>query len=198
MSPPPHLRLVTTNPAAKPWEGDLDDRNFQTLARVTGEDYKRHAIEFLERNATASHATVRINRTRYLELWPIDAILTLNAGPCALISHGCFDDTRLAGLRRTDTVIKMLGTIHSLAAANQMPVLVLTSHLPEAGSRAARLLATASTHLGNALLDVIATSGDFAGTRRLHHLLEAATFIPTDAPWRHADDQLQLFTTGGT
>jgi hypothetical protein len=183
-------------PDTGPWEGDLDDTNFQTLARATGDDFKRHAIEFLQQHADTT--ALHINRTRYLELWPIDAIITLNAGPVALISHGCFDNTRLAGLKRTDTVIKMLGTIHSLAAANQYPVLVITSHLPEPNSRAARLLAAASTHLGPALLDVIATTADFAGSRRLHHLLHTNTFTPTDAPWRHANNQLQLFATGGS
>jgi hypothetical protein len=193
-----HLRLVTTEPAETPWEGDLEDGNFQTLARATGDDYKRHAITFIQRNADTIGAPLHITRTRYLELWPVDATLTVTAGQFALISHGCFDNTRLAGLRRTDTVIKMLGTVHSLAAANQMPVLVVTSHLPEIGSRAARLLAAASAQLGTALLDVVATNGDLPGTVRLHSLLTATTFMPTDAPWRKADNQLQLFATGGS
>ena len=192
-----HLRLVTSEPPATPWEGDLHNGNFQTLARATGDDYKRHAIAFLQRNADTIGAPLHITRTRYLELWPVDATLTVTAGQCALISHGCFDNSRLAGLRRTDTVIKMLGTVHSLAAADQLPVLVITSHLPEPGSRAARLLTAASTHLGDALLDVIATSADLPGTQRLHTLLTATTFTATDAPWRHADNQLQLFATGG-
>jgi hypothetical protein len=193
------LRLVSNETVEQPWQGDLDDANFQTLARVTGDDFKRHAIDFLEKQARAAGVPVRFTRTRYLGLWPVDAIIELPAGPCALIAHGCFDDGRLAGLKRTDTVIKMLGTLHSLAAEQQHPALVITSHLPHPNSRAARLLAAASTQLGAALLDIIATTHDFAGTRRLHTLLTATTLTPPDAPWRQQHHhQLDLFTHGGT
>jgi hypothetical protein len=199
----PRDETSTTDPApgSPRWEGDLGGGHFQTLSRVTGDDFKRHALDFLYQTAAAVDAPVSIDRVRYLDLWPIDAMVTTVTGQrFALISHGCFDDTRLAGLRRSDTVLKMLGAIHSIAAERLAPVVVLTSHLPDPGSQAGRLLAASAAQLGVAFVDVVATSNDFAGTRRLQVLLRQPVLGPNvDAPWRRngTSRQLDLFTQGG-
>ncbi len=198
---PHHLQLVTATtppPDLEPaWEGDLDGASFQALSRATGREFKHVALDHVVQVASTAGVPVTVRRCRRLDVYPIDAVVTTATGhQLIVVAHGCIDDSPTAGLRRVDTVQKTLATVYGLAADGHAPVLVLTSHLPDPDSQPARLLARAGEHLGDRLLDVIATTEDFAGTRRLARILTTGPALDLCAPWRDLGRgrQLQLFT----
>jgi hypothetical protein len=199
-----HLQLVTNTtppPNKAGWEGDIEGASFQALGRATGREFKHVALDHVMQVSTAAGADVTIRRCRRLDVYAIDALITTHTGhELVVLAHGCIDDSTTAGLRRVDTVQKALATAYGLAADQQPPVLLLTSHLPEPDSQSARLLTRAGEHLDGRLIDVIATSEDFAGTRRLTRLLTSPPEADLRAPWRNSERgrQLQLFTATPT
>jgi hypothetical protein len=130
---------------------------------------------------------------------PDSSTLTTATGERLIVlAHGCIDDGPNAGLRRVDTTQKLLATCYGLHAEQSLPCLVITSHLPEPRSQSARLLAAGARHLGDHLVDVIATNADFAGALRLQRILTSTTpeFV-SDVPWRTCTrpQQTELFPT---
>ena len=110
-----------------------------------------------------------------------------------VLMHGTVDDSKRAGLRRTDTVKKVGFDVQLLRDLTSLPVLVVTSHLAAAG--AAAELADVVRGWAD---DLVALRGDLRGLRRL-----AGHFggpVPTDPPTPRlveddvvADEQLRLF-----
>ena len=99
--------------------------------------------------------------------------------------HGTPDrtDRPQAGMRRTDTMLKFgfkALRLHQLGAPH--PLLLITSHLPKAGTASAFLL----TELTEVLLDAVATVGDLGGQQRLRHYFTAGDPLTErlPAPWR--------------
>ena len=196
----PHSPTNGSTPTGSvPWEGDLGDNTFQSFARVNGAEFKRIAITRLLDTAAAIGASVSIDPVRYAGIYPIDGVLTTGSSARLIVlAHGCIDDGPNAGLRRVDTTQKLLATCYGLHAEQSLPCLIITSHLPEPRSQSARLLAAAARHLGSHLVDVIATTTDFAGALRLQRLLTSTSFdVEGDAPWRTftRPQQNELFPT---
>jgi hypothetical protein len=197
-----HLQLVnnTTSGVARSgqaWEGDLNGASFQQLARATGAEFKHLALDHIAQVAVAAGVTVNIRRRQRVDVWAVDAIVTMPANiEVIVLVHGCIDTTPTAGLRRVDTTLKALASTYGLVAQQQRSVLIVTSHLPDPGSQSARLVARAGEHLGGRLLDVIATSEDFAGTLRLtRYLTSGVVDADMGAPWRQlSGGQMQLFS----
>ncbi|HEV2368758.1 MAG TPA: hypothetical protein VGR90_02720 [Acidimicrobiales bacterium] len=105
-----------------------------------------------------------------------------------VLARGTQDDTKTAGLRRLDTVQKLGFVATHLSLEQRLPILVVTSHLPSRGSTAGIQLAK----LGPFVADVIATTGDFRGYRRLLALLRDRSEGTGQAPWRDAVASKQL------
>ena len=103
--------------------------------------------------------------------YPLDALVEgANGRRFYLDGHGTPDrtDHNQAGMRRTDTMLKFgfkALRLHDRRA--EYPLLLVTSHLPSPGSQAAYHL----NELAEAVLDVVAVVGDFAGQQRLQRYL---------------------------
>ena len=167
--------------------------DFQARASRAGAEFDHEALELVE-----EAGGVVVRRHLRVEGHPLDALVRGRSGAVFLVAaHGTPDRTSRsqAGLRRTDTVLKVGCRAQLLRAGGQAPPLVVvTSHLPAPGSEAARLLA----ELGPAIHEVVATVGDYAGFRRLARLLgPEPPAEPPAAPWRIGPGcQLSLFGLG--
>ena len=169
------------------------DAHFQSRARREGELYDDVALEHL----VAAGAAVEVGRHK-IEHYPVDArIVAANGGRYLVAAHGNFDEGSQPGLRRPDTVAKVAQRAVMLHAKGALPLIVVTSHLPKPGSATAHHLADLHSLLGPWLVDVVATTGDFAGFLRLQQLFsDLPRPRPSPAPWWHADPQLRLFDLG--
>ena len=169
------------------------DAHFQSRARREGELYDDVALEHL----VAAGASVEVGRHK-IEHYPVDArIVAANGGRYLVAAHGNFDEGSQPGLRRPDTVAKVAQRAVMLHAKGALPLIVVTSHLPKPGSATAHHLADLHSLLGPWLIDVVATTGDFAGFLRLQRLFgDLPRRQPSPAPWWHADPQLRLFDLG--
>jgi hypothetical protein len=180
-------RLFTLPEVNEPYEGDVPEAHspFQARAVAEGADYDDVAFTYLESaGATIEETGVRI------EGIPIDAIFRGTNGQRFLVAaHGTIDEGRKAGLRRVDTVHKV-GHRAFLLPADAPPLIVLTSHLPRAGGKAAFYLARSADRI----FDVVATTGDLPGFWRLKRYLTQtpAPDRPDDAAWRLVVQQGQL------
>jgi hypothetical protein len=169
-----------------PFEGDLPASGsyFQARATTEGADFDVEAFRFL-----ASAGGSIEQRGGDIADVPIDCLVRgTNGNRFVVAAHGTFDDTPQAGLRRVDTVHKVGHRAVILHKAGQLPLLVVTSHLPRPGSKGARYLA----RTGDEIFDVVCTRGDWGGWRRLHRYLtaEPAPTRPEPAPWRNELSQL--------
>ncbi|MEA2447441.1 MAG: hypothetical protein QOK47_1078 [Actinomycetota bacterium] len=180
-------RLFSLPNATEPYEGDMPEGSspFQARAVAEGADYDDIAFRYLESaGATIEQVGAQI------EGIPIDAIVKGPNGKRFLIAaHGTIDEKRKAGLRRVDTVHKV-GHRAYLLPEGAPPLIVLTSHLPQAGSKAAFYLAKS----GDKIFDVIATTADLPGFWRLKkHLNEVPpSDAAGDAAWRVVVQQGEL------
>ncbi|MFN0090350.1 MAG: hypothetical protein ACKVWR_08805, partial [Acidimicrobiales bacterium] len=111
------------------WEGDRPGVGeggawFQGLAAHAGAEFKDLALGF----AADAGATV-LRRGLLVGHYPVDALIKGGGGArFVVLCHGTPDDGERAGLRRTDTVLKMGFRAMQLARRQHLPVLVLTSH----------------------------------------------------------------------
>lgn len=178
------LRLVAAAPAAELFEDLGPDPGFQGRARREGVEFKVAALEFLETTGCellqAGHHVAR---------YPVDGLVRTTSGERLLVAaHGVFDDGPQAGLRRTDTLHKLAHRAHALRRRSAARLIVVTSHLPMPGTAAAHYLADLHDDLGDWLVDVIATSGDFAGHQRFSRFAHHGLALPPEpAPWWVAD-----------
>ncbi|HEX2053937.1 MAG TPA: hypothetical protein VHJ78_09475 [Actinomycetota bacterium] len=165
--------------AAEPYE-DLPETyaGFQALAAAAGADFKEMAREWIVQAGGAIEA----DRIAF-DSYPADGLVRgANGARFILLARGTPDDGLRAGLRRNDTVLKMGCRAIMIARRTDLPILVVTSHLPDPASRAGRILADLHTDI----FDVAATVGDLAGFRRFRrHLTELpAPVAPLPSPWR--------------
>lgn len=170
------------------------DAHFQSRARREGELFDEIALEHL----AAAGAIVELGRHK-IEHYPVDArIAAPNGGRYLVAAHGNFDEGERPGLQRVDTMAKVAQRAVMLHAKRALPLIVVTSHLPKPGSATAHHLADLHSLLGPWLIDVVATTGDFAGFLRLQRLFaEPRAGEPLAAPWWNAEAQLRLFDLGG-
>ncbi len=113
-----------------------------------------------------------------------------------VLAHGTPDSGPQAGLKRSDTLKKVGYDAIMLARHTDIPVLIVTSHLPTKGRCATHL-----ARLGRDVVDVVATEGDLAGFQRLRALFgdrgpQERLAEPPPA-WRTIWDQLELFGDDG-
>ncbi|MDQ3956272.1 MAG: hypothetical protein M3285_12070 [Actinomycetota bacterium] len=169
------------------YEGDLPQilAPFQARATAEGADFDKVALDFLQ---TAGSSVLQVGGE--IDGVPIDAIVRGRNGRTYLVAaHGTFADTPQAGLRRVDTVHKV-GHRASMLPGGHEPLLVITSHLPRPGTKAAFYLARSRHHI----FDIVATTGDLAGFHRLQTLLvdEPPPDGPLPATWRVEMSQPEL------
>jgi hypothetical protein len=181
------LFSLTTEESPEPYEGDIPQTAspFQQRAVSEGAEFDAIAFAFIE----AAGGTIE-REVGEIEGIPIDGIVMgKNGRRFLLAAHGTIDDGPKAGLNRVDTVHKV-GHRASLIPADAPPLLVLTSHLPVAGSKAAFYLALSADHI----FDVVATAGDLKGFIRIKHYLndEPVPREPQPAPWRAVVRQEEL------
>jgi hypothetical protein len=165
---------------------------FQARASAAGADFKQIAKEWVEQ----AGGTIEADRMM-VGVHPVDALVRgINGSRYLLLARGTPDGGPRAGLRRTDTVLKMGCRAVLIARRTDLPLLVVTSHLPTPTSRSGRILAD----LHKDIFDVVATEGDLGGFHRLHQYFTQVP-RPTDplpAPWRSRHAQESLFDRGGT
>lgn len=167
-------------PAGEPPYEDLPSgyAGFQALASAAGADFKQMAREWIVR----AGGIIETEKLK-LDNYPADGLIRgRNGARYVLLARGTPDDGPRAGLRRNDTMLKMGCRAIMIARRTDLPVLVVTSHLPDPASRAGRIL----SDLHSDIFDVAATVGDLAGFRRFcRHLTETpAPVEPLPSVWR--------------
>ena len=169
----PQLFAVPGEPAGESGEVFEDlppDPASESQARSSlhGKEFDAEALELLE-----SLGATLVEEYPKVDGYPLDFLVEGPNGRRLLVdARGTPDrtDRGKAGLRRQDTVLKFGFKAMRLAARGcPYPLVLVTSHLPRAGSSSAFLL----SELNDSLLDVVATVGDMAGRRRLQHYLTA-------------------------
>lgn len=154
---------------------------FQSRAPRAGADFKTMALALIRQ------AGGEILKTDFeIEGFPVDALARGENGQEYLVlARGTPDDQPRGGLRRTDTTLKVGFIAVQLARCQKLPILIVTSDIPEAGTQARRYLAA----LSNDVWDVVAHRADLRGFHRLRsHFCDSASRVPTDAPWRSVTD----------
>ena len=161
----------------------------QARASRHGREFDAEAFEFLESaGATIVRTYVRVGG------YPLDALIEGRNGRRFYVdAHGTPDrtDRSQAGMRRQDTMLKFgFKALKLRDRGCNYPLLLVTSHLPKAGTSAAFLL----NELSEVVFDAVATFGDLAGHRRLSTYLQDAPPIaqPLPAPWRETQPGLCL------
>lgn len=165
---------------------------FQATASAAGADFKDMARDWIEQLG----GTVEATKLAF-DSYPAGGLIRgRNGSRFVLLAHGTPDDGPRAGLRRTDTVLKMGCRAVMIARRTDLPILVVTSHLPDLNCRAGRIL----TDLQADIFDVAAIVGDLAGYRRFaRHLTETPPAgQPPASMWRAAAfRQPNLFSGDG-
>lgn len=149
----------------------------QARARREGHDFDEIVYQRLEHGG----ATFLKYRHRIAGVIPVDALVQgPNANTFRVLANGVVDaDTsaKLPGLRRTDTIRKILSSVVFLAQEpNPVPVLIFTSHLPEKRDRAA---AGWLAKMRPYVFDVISTNSGLSEFHRLQRYL-CDTPAPTE------------------
>ena len=173
-----------------PFEGDLPagPSYFQARAGIEGADFDDVAFAHLEQAGALIES-----RGGEIDDIPIDGVVRGPNGARFLVAaHGTFDDGPQSGLRRVDTLHKVGHRALLLSKGGHPPLLVITSHLPRAGTKAASYLAASRDEI----FDVFATSGDLTGFHRLHRYLHESPppRSPAPAPWRVRVHQGELLS----
>ena len=181
------------------YEGDLPpDPVSESQARASrdGREFDIEAFEYLER------AGARMVQTRVrVGGHPLDAIVEgTNGLRFHVDAHGTPDRALRpqAGMRRQDTMLKFgykALYLHLQFQARVPRLLLVTSHMPSPHLSSARILRELGA--ANALWDAVAVTGYLAGFRRLQRYFtsEPPCGEPLAAPWRAANDQLDLAVT---
>lgn len=179
-----NLRVHVEAESLLPYE-DLPpvDAHFQSRARREGYEFDAVAMEHLA-HAGASAVEGRHTRHRYA----VDGLVrTANGRQFLVLAHGNLGDaSSQPGLVRPDTVAKVVERVVMLRFHGEPPVVVVTSHLPRPMSVGAHHLADLHRLVGaEGLIDIVATTGDFLGFRRLQRYCtaEPRPVEPLPAPW---------------
>ena len=177
-----NLFPVPDGPPVDEYEDLPPDPASESQARSTlhGREFDAQAFTFLEEMG----ATI-VERYVKVEDYPLDALVEGANGQRFLVdARGTPDQTDRpkAGLRRQDTLLKFgFKALRLAQRACPYPVILVTSHMPKAGSSSEYLLA----ELNDVLLDAVPVVGDLPGRRRLQHYFtadEPITALPV--PWR--------------
>ncbi len=187
-----HLFEVPAVAAQTPYEDlPITYSDFQALASAAGADFKEMAREWI----VQAGGVIEAGKLKF-DSYPADGLVRgRNGARFVLLARGTPDDGHRSGLRRNDTVLKMGCRAIMIARRTDLPILVVTSHLPDPGSRAGRIL----SDLHSDIVDVAATAGDLAGFRRFRrHLTEVpAPSDPLASVWRAGVfSQPELFGEG--
>ncbi len=163
----------------EPFEEDgLRNRtDFQSRAPRSGADFKAMALK----RVTDAGAT--IERVRFeIDDIPVDAqVRGPNERSFLVLARGTPDEHARSGVRKTDTLEKAGFRAMHLARCQDLPILLITSDLPERSSKAGRYLAK----LDRDVWDVVAFRADLRGFHRLRHaFVGPAEGTPPSAPWR--------------
>jgi len=162
--------------------------NFQSRAPRSGFDFKEIALQFLR---DAGGLIVRVGFE--IHDLPVDAeVLGANSQSLLVLARGTPDEQERSGLRRTDTLEKVGFMAMQLARYQALPIVIVTSDLPERNSKPGKYLAKLDVDVW----DVVATRGDLRGFQRLRHTLkDPALDERPRAPWRGPirDSQPTLF-----
>ena len=160
----------------------------QARSSLHGREFDAEAFEYVEKcGATIVEAYIHVDG------YPLDALIEgSNGARFYLDAHGTPDptDRRTAGLRRQDTMLKFgCKALRLRDRKCRYPLLLVTSHLPKKGTSSSFLL----TELNDALFDVVATVGDFAGQQRLRQYFTGPPPPePLPAPWREVQLELDI------
>ncbi len=174
-------RLFELGPdaGANPFEDDAvrQRADFQSRAPRAGADFKEMA---LRRVANAGATIERV--TFEIDDIPVDAeVRGPNGRAFMVLARGTPDEHSQSGVRRTDTLEKAGFRAIHLARSQELPVLLITSDLPDRSSKAGRYLAK----LTGDVWDVVALRADLRGFHRLQRTFAGpANAMPPDAPWR--------------
>ena len=179
------LTPVPENQPTEPYEGVIADpaRAGQARAATVGSEFKHQALDWVRA------AGARIVRGPHkVGSYNVEAIICGDNGQnFVVLAHGVLDDDDRAGLRRTDTVKKAGFDAAVIRRLRKLPILLVTSHLPESGTAVSQLADCAPF-----VFDTFATNGDLAGFHRLRHYLHEEPFpgqLP--APWRDNPSQYE-------
>lgn len=187
-------RLFEVAACAEPFEepGLRQQTDFQARAARAGADFKDMAVRWL------SDAGADIERTDFeIDEIPVDAQVRGSNGRAFLvIIRGTPYEGQQSGFRRTDTLEKAGFRAMNLARCQPLPILLVTSDLPERDTKPGHYLAL----LDRDVWDVVAYRADLRGFHRLRMIfagpLESA---PPMAPWRApaTAPEPQLFDSDG-
>jgi len=182
---------ISAGPDGEPFEENgLGQRtDFQSRAPRAGADFKEMAI----RRLTDAGATVeRIDFE--IDDIPVDAQVRGQDGRSFLVlARGTPYEHSQGGGRRTDTLEKAGFRAIQLARRQNLPILLITSDLPDRASKAGRYLAK----LDGDVWDVVAFRADLRGFHRLQRTFAGSVDGPPDAPWRALLGSAQPTLPGG-
>jgi hypothetical protein len=176
------------------FEGDIPlDSVSEAQARSSlhGREFDGEAFDLLRKVG----AQIVEEYPRLFGHYRLDALVEgTNGSRFYVVAHGTPDrtDRHQAGLKRTDTVLKLGFKALMLRERRcEHPLLVLTSHMPKSGSRSAFLLA----ELRDAVFDVIRTSGSLDDRQRMDRYLNDPDGYdsPLEAEWRQTQLTLDDF-----
>ncbi len=170
---------VDTAAGGEPFEEDgLRNRtDFQSRAPRAGADFKAMA---LKRVTDAGAAIERIGFE--IEDIPVDAqVRGPNGQSFLVLARGTPYEHSQSGVRKTDTLEKAGFRAIQLARCQDLPILLITSDLPDRSSKAGRYLGK----LDEDVWDVVAFRADLRGFHRLRQTFAGpAESTPPPAPWR--------------
>jgi hypothetical protein len=187
------FQLAATTEATSPYENSaVVGTEFQSRARREGTEFDAIALEYLE------SAGARVVQGRHFRHhYPVDAEIVAPTGQHFLVlAHGNIgDSSSRPGLQRTDTFAKVAHRIIGLSWHKELPVVVVTSHLPLPRSTCSHQLADLHGKVGGALADVVATTADMPGFQRLSRVFHGEALPPSlrTAPWHNPGHNMTLF-----
>lgn len=183
---------VPGSTGAEPYE-DLPNQlaYFQARSRPAGSEFKEMAKEWIRDAGGVIEA-----ESMEVGFHPVDALIKgRNGTRFLLLARGTPDGGPRAGLRRSDTVLKLGCRAVLIARRTDLPILVVTSHLPASGSSAGQIL----SDLHSDIFDVVALEGDLQGFHRIQRYLTELPppLGPLPAPWKYGHAQASLFHEDG-
>ena len=179
------LTPVPKNQGPEPYEGAIADpaKAGQARASTVGSEFKHEARRWLS-DAGAEF----LRDAHWVGEYRVETIIRgTNRQQFIVLAHGVLDDDDRAGLRRTDTVKKAGFDAAAIRRLRKLPILLVTSHLPESGTAVAQLADCAPF-----VFDTFATNGGLAGFHRLRRYLHEQPFpSQLPAPWRDNPSQYE-------
>ncbi|MCP4957705.1 MAG: hypothetical protein GY925_00395 [Actinomycetia bacterium] len=156
---------------------DDDPTGFQARAVSVGNEFKHVAREWLGKAGATFVRDHHMVGSYHVE----GLICGTNQRQFLVLAHGVLDDDNQAGLKRSDTVKKAGFDAIQIRRLRQLPILLLTSHLPAASSTVSSLLSDCAQDI----FDVMAIHGNLTDFHRLRHYLHDDPF-PGQLPaaWR--------------